>query len=250
MYTLKYVEFLVHRVSQICIETQIGSTSSSYGLLHTLGNIDGLVQERRNSIANTLELGLSCINPPICRLPLFKYIESTQEVCWVFFFRVLLFYYTHWASQYVIDTFLLISMLTLTVIASAGKCWWQCCVSCHQFPCRRAFVVWYIGIQHNLYYPIMAIKLLERHLEGCSRLFACFNAYLSSVFVYLLLQKQVKLCWSLVVDACFDAYFFITSVILYISKSYDKMQMSRFLPLYLCHQWVFVLQLLVELNHI
>ena len=28
-------------------------------------NIDGLVQERRNSIANTLELRLSCSNPSI-----------------------------------------------------------------------------------------------------------------------------------------------------------------------------------------
>ena len=29
-------------------------------------HIDGLVQERRNSIANTLELRLSCTNPSIC----------------------------------------------------------------------------------------------------------------------------------------------------------------------------------------
>ena len=28
--------------------------------------IDGLVQERRNSIANALELCLSCTNPSIC----------------------------------------------------------------------------------------------------------------------------------------------------------------------------------------
>ena len=32
------------------------------------GDIDGLVQERRNSIANTLELRLSCINPSISLL--------------------------------------------------------------------------------------------------------------------------------------------------------------------------------------
>ena len=35
---------------------------------HELGNnynIDGLVQERRNSIANALELRLSCTNPSI-----------------------------------------------------------------------------------------------------------------------------------------------------------------------------------------
>ena len=31
-------------------------------------HINGLVQERRNSIANALELGLSCINPSICSL--------------------------------------------------------------------------------------------------------------------------------------------------------------------------------------
>ena len=30
-----------------------------------IDHIDGLVQERRNSIANTLELHLSCINPSI-----------------------------------------------------------------------------------------------------------------------------------------------------------------------------------------
>ena len=29
-------------------------------------DINGLVQERRNSIANTLELRLSCTNPSIC----------------------------------------------------------------------------------------------------------------------------------------------------------------------------------------
>ena len=32
----------------------------------TLDNIDGLMQERRNSIALAMELRLSCINPPIC----------------------------------------------------------------------------------------------------------------------------------------------------------------------------------------
>ena len=31
-------------------------------------HIDGLVQERRNSIANALELRLSCTNPSICYL--------------------------------------------------------------------------------------------------------------------------------------------------------------------------------------
>ena len=38
--------------------------SSGYGLM-LLGNIDELVQERCNSIANTLELRLSCTNPLI-----------------------------------------------------------------------------------------------------------------------------------------------------------------------------------------
>ena len=33
-------------------------------------NIDGLMQERRNSIAEALELRLSCINPSICSIQL------------------------------------------------------------------------------------------------------------------------------------------------------------------------------------
>ena len=35
------------------------------GYVHTQGYINGLVQERRNSIANALELHLSCTNPSI-----------------------------------------------------------------------------------------------------------------------------------------------------------------------------------------
>ena len=49
-----------------------------------LGHLNGLVQERRNSIANALELRLSCINPPICRhsndhdglIPIYIYVQN------------------------------------------------------------------------------------------------------------------------------------------------------------------------------
>ena len=34
----------------------------------TIGHIDGLVQERRNSIANALELRLPCTNPSKCQI--------------------------------------------------------------------------------------------------------------------------------------------------------------------------------------
>ena len=37
--------------------------NSGQGTCHINGHIDGLVQKRRNSIANALELRLSCINP-------------------------------------------------------------------------------------------------------------------------------------------------------------------------------------------
>ena len=37
-----------------------------YDVIVRAGDIDGLVQERRNSIANALELRLYCINPSIC----------------------------------------------------------------------------------------------------------------------------------------------------------------------------------------
>ena len=56
----------------------------SWGILHTF--IDGLVQERRNSIANALELRLSCINPLIrciCKVQphynTFKYVYNTKN---------------------------------------------------------------------------------------------------------------------------------------------------------------------------
>ena len=35
-------------------------------LLVEIEHLDGLIQERRNSIANALELRLSCTNPSIC----------------------------------------------------------------------------------------------------------------------------------------------------------------------------------------
>ena len=56
-----------------------------------LDQLDGLVQERRNSIANALELCLSCINPSNCScsvimlciivfyLPVISYIESIVQ---------------------------------------------------------------------------------------------------------------------------------------------------------------------------
>ena len=43
-----------------------GSTVIGTWKLKMMGYIDGLVQERRNSIANALELHLSCTNPSIC----------------------------------------------------------------------------------------------------------------------------------------------------------------------------------------
>ena len=43
-------------------QEQIISISLAWTHLH----IDGLVQEKRNSIANALELRLFCINPSIC----------------------------------------------------------------------------------------------------------------------------------------------------------------------------------------
>ena len=34
--------------------------------IHNTAHIDGLVQERRNTIANALQLRLSCTNPSVC----------------------------------------------------------------------------------------------------------------------------------------------------------------------------------------
>ena len=39
---------------------------------YAISNIDGLMQERRNSIANALELRLSCTNPSICIIRLLE----------------------------------------------------------------------------------------------------------------------------------------------------------------------------------
>ena len=46
--------------------------------------IDGLVQERRNSIANALELRLSCTNPSIYAVSLARYKTTAmkQILCW------------------------------------------------------------------------------------------------------------------------------------------------------------------------
>ena len=49
-------------------ETALQSNAISHWLganLESVVHIDGLLQERRNSIANALELRLSCINPAI-----------------------------------------------------------------------------------------------------------------------------------------------------------------------------------------
>ena len=46
--------------------------------------IDGLVQERRNSIANALELRHSCTNPSIWYVLCFRYIEVSVDSCDIF----------------------------------------------------------------------------------------------------------------------------------------------------------------------
>ena len=47
----------------LCIISKIG--------YHVCIYFDGLVQERRNAIANALELRLSCTNPSICIIPIY-----------------------------------------------------------------------------------------------------------------------------------------------------------------------------------
>ena len=55
--------------------------------------IDGLVQERRNSIANALELSLSCINPSILSYPTSCSGTSLNPLANVYFFQnVILFF--------------------------------------------------------------------------------------------------------------------------------------------------------------
>ena len=51
----------------ICILEEIDDNVSRLFIIRD--HIDGLVQERLNSIANALELHLSCTNPPIYFLP-------------------------------------------------------------------------------------------------------------------------------------------------------------------------------------
>ena len=47
-------------------------------------HIDGLVQERCNSIGNALELRFSCTNPLICKcLPLCHWTHWGQWLCWL-----------------------------------------------------------------------------------------------------------------------------------------------------------------------
>ena len=50
-------------------------------------HIDGLVQERRNSIANALELRLSCTHPSIRWLvsEMYGVYNTSQELCMCFF---------------------------------------------------------------------------------------------------------------------------------------------------------------------
>ena len=48
-----------------------------------LYHIDGLVQERRNSIANALEVHLSCTNPSICTMQIYHHAwDFQQEPIW------------------------------------------------------------------------------------------------------------------------------------------------------------------------
>ena len=65
---------------------QMGMYSTSPSCLHARVHIDGLIQERRNSTANALELRLSCINQSIHKLDsirryYFKICISHIHVC-------------------------------------------------------------------------------------------------------------------------------------------------------------------------
>ena len=58
--------YIYQDINHTCIK--IHTVSWQYDIvspLSTTGDIDGLVQERRNSSANALELRLSCTNPSI-----------------------------------------------------------------------------------------------------------------------------------------------------------------------------------------
>ena len=51
--------------------------------VYRVSYIDGLMQERRNSSASAMELGLSCINPSICGDD--KNIEKVMECIYYIF---------------------------------------------------------------------------------------------------------------------------------------------------------------------
>ena len=57
---------LQYRVISDCAMTRLNCISLRLLKIIVQDCFDGLVQERRNSIANALELRLSCINPAIC----------------------------------------------------------------------------------------------------------------------------------------------------------------------------------------
>ena len=59
---------LTEMVPVIGIGGMVSCACLHYMILLDTGHIDGLMQERCNSIANTLEVHLSCTNPSICRL--------------------------------------------------------------------------------------------------------------------------------------------------------------------------------------
>ena len=52
----------------VCLVADVGLSVAVSGSTYIILHIDGLEQERRNSIANELELCLSCTNPTICGL--------------------------------------------------------------------------------------------------------------------------------------------------------------------------------------
>ena len=56
----------------ILVPYLLSQVTATHGSGTCRSHIDGLVQERRNSTANALELRLSCTNPSISRCPIFK----------------------------------------------------------------------------------------------------------------------------------------------------------------------------------
>ena len=51
----------------------------NHALLKQTDHINGLVQERRNSIANAMELRLSCANPSTCWLPCYHWLWRLHD---------------------------------------------------------------------------------------------------------------------------------------------------------------------------